>query len=162
MVLIEVVELVVYINCILAVLRNMNDQLAAVAQRRVAFFVMYILLLLVFVGVSDRASWKAVLPRKGLPSSDWIARLIISHHLFPDLSAGDEQQNSQAQQHHSKESKRHHRVHRSWLGPPRWQILLLKFTCLQLINLLLDLLFFLRGCVHFKICLKIENVNVYL
>lgn len=150
MVLIEVVELVVYINCLFAALFNMHDQLVAVAQRWVAFLG-FLIIFNPFLWVADRASRETGLPCLGLSSCSMVfrkARLIISYHLFPDLPTGDEQHHSQAQQHHSEEGESQHGVHRSWLRPPRWQILLLEFTCLELFNLILDLLFFLRGCVH--------------
>lgn len=77
MVLIEVVQLVVYVNRILKVFFNMDEELAVLAHR--------------WVGVSDRASRKSELPFSvSTAARDWVALTIILHHLFPDLSARDE------------------------------------------------------------------------
>lgn len=77
MVLIEVVQLVVYINRVLKVIFKMDEQLAAFAHR--------------WVGVGDRASRESELPFSvSTAARDWVALTIILHHLFPDLSARDE------------------------------------------------------------------------
>jgi len=77
MVLIEVVQLVVYINWVCKVIFGVDDQLAALAHR--------------WVGVSDRASRKSVLPFSvSTAARDWVALTIILQHLFPDLPARDE------------------------------------------------------------------------
>ena len=135
MVLIEVVQLVVDINRVFKVIFNMDKEVTAFTHR--------------WVGVSDGASRESELPvGVGAAAREWVALTVILHHLFPDLATRDEQQHSQAQQHNSEKGKRQHRIHRRWLRPPRRQGLLLEFARLQLLDLLLDLLFLLRGCVH--------------